>query len=29
MLNYGRRTFAVMLIAHLAYGLLIGLIMSA
>jgi hypothetical protein len=28
MLNYGRRTFAVVLLAHLAYGATVGLIMS-
>jgi hypothetical protein len=28
MLNYGRSTFVVMLVAHLAYGAIVGLIMS-
>jgi hypothetical protein len=29
MLNYGRSTFVVVLIAHLAYGATVGLIVSA
>jgi len=28
MLNYGRSTFVVVLVAHLAYGAIVGLIMS-
>ena len=29
MLNYGRTTFLVVLVAHLAYGIVVGLVLSA